>query len=373
MRMRLIIALKVFVFISISAQSNFLFANKKLTEDYVSNFKASAISEMKRTGIPASIKLAQGMLESNLGRSDLAYRANNHFGIKCGNNWTGEVYYKLDDDIDSTGNIMESCFRSYASAFESYVAHSDFLTNPAKSSRYGFLFTLGTTDYEGWANGLRFSGYATDPTYANKLIKIIESNQLYKYDEPIMTPKNNASEPILVSNEVKENPKSTNSKVDVKNTDVKKTTPKTSSNTKYKSSKINDLKAVYANGGETVKDLSNRMGKDVFEILEYNEGITSQDEIFDDGEIVFLEKKKRAYHDDQTAFHIVSSDETMYEISQMYGIRLESLLAKNNLTHDAVPNKGAKISLIKNLSKKETPSFRYVERFDSYVDLGGLK
>lgn len=373
MRMKFIIALKVFVFMSISAQSSYMFANKKLTEDYVSNFKSAAISEMKRTGIPASIKLAQGMLESNLGRSDLAYRANNHFGIKCGSNWTGEVYYKLDDDIDSTGNIKESCFRSYASALESYVAHSDFLTNPAKSSRYGFLFTLGTTDYEGWANGLRFSGYATDPTYANKLIKIIESNQLYKYDEPIFTPRNNASELVLVSNEVKENPKNNQSKDAVKNSEVKKTTTKASPNAKYKTSKINDLKAVFAFGGETIKELSNRMGKDVFEILEYNEGITTQDEILEDGEIVFLEKKKRAYHDDQTAFHLVSSDETMYEISQMYGVRLESLLAKNNLTSDAVPNKGAKISLIKNLSKKETPSFRYVERFDSYVDLGGLK
>jgi len=371
--MKFIIAIKVFVFMSISAQTSYMFANKKLTEDYVSNFKAAAISEMKRTGIPASIKLAQGMLESNLGRSDLAYRANNHFGIKCGGNWTGEVYYKLDDDIDSTGNLQESCFRSYASAFESYVAHSDFLTNPAKSSRYGFLFTLGTTDYEGWANGLRFSGYATDPTYANKLIKIIESNQLYKYDEPIFTPKDNASEPVLVSNEVKENPKNVQSKVDVKNTEVKNKTPKASTKTRYKSIKINDLKALYANGGETIKDLSKRMGKDVFEILEYNEGITSQDEILDAGAIVFLEKKKRAYHDDNTAFHTVTADETMYDISQMYGIRLESLLAKNNLTPDAVPNQGAKISLIKNLSKKDTPSFRYVERFDSYVDLGGLK
>lgn len=115
------------------------------------------------------------------------------------------------------------------------------------------------------------------------------------------------------------------------------------------------------------------MGKDVFEILEYNEGIASQDDILDDGEIVFLEKKKRAYHDDNITFHTVTDKETMYDISQLYGIRLESLLAKNNLTPDAVPNKGAKISLFKNLSKKETPSFRYVERFDSYVDLGGLK
>lgn len=371
--MRLIIALKVFVFISISAQSSFLFANKKLTEDYVTNFKSSAISEMKRTGIPASVKLAQGMLESNLGRSDLAFKANNHFGIKCGGNWTGEVYYKHDDDIDSTGNLMESCFRSYPTAFESYIAHSDFLANPAKASRYGFLFTLGSTDYEGWANGLRFSGYATDPTYANKLIKIIESNQLYKYDEPVIMPKNNVQKPILVISEVKENPKSNKPISESGKPEIKKTPSKASPRSKYKYARINDLKAIYANGGETVKDVSKRIGQDVFEILEYNEGVAGQDDVLDEGEIVFLEKKKRAYHDDKTAFHIVTANETMYDISQKYGIRLESLLSKNNLTPDAVPNNGAKISLIKNLSKKDTPSFRYVEKFDSFVDLGGLK
>lgn len=368
MRMRLIIALKVFVFISISAQSSSIFANKKLTEDYVASFKAAAISEMKRTGIPASIKLAQGMLESNLGRSDLAFKANNHFGIKCGALWTGEVYYKLDDEIDSTGNLKESCFRSYTSAFESYVAHSDFLTNPAKVARYGFLFSLGTTDYEGWANGLRFSGYATDPAYATKLIKIIESNQLFKYDEPIIMPKNTKNEPILVSREVKANQKISKPTIEENKPQTKK-----SSLGKYKSTKINDIKAVYAFGGETVKDVSIRMGKDVFEILEYNEGISSQDEVLADGEIIFLDKKKRSFHDEKIAFHVVASNETMYDISQLYGIRLESLLAKNNLTSDAVPNQGAKISLIKNLSKKDTPSFRYVEKFDSFVDLGGLK
>ncbi len=371
--MKFIIALRVFIFMSILLPSSSLFANKKLTEDYVSNFRAAAISEMKRTGIPASIKLAQGMLESNLGRSDLAYKANNHFGIKCGSTWTGEVFYKHDDDIDSTGSLMESCFRSYNSPFESYIAHSDFLTNPAKASRYGFLFALSTTDYEGWANGLRFSGYATDPTYANKLIKIIESNQLYKYDEPSIRPKNNVQEPILVSSDVNENQKTNKPKVETNTSDAKKTPSKTSSGAKYKSTKINDLIAIYANGGETMKDVSRRLGKDVYEILEYNEGVASQDDVLDEGEIIFLEKKKRAYHDDKTAFHIVTANETMYDISQKYGIRLESLLSKNNLTPDAVPNNGAKISLIKNLSKKDTPSFRYVEKFDSFVDLGGLK
>jgi flagellum-specific peptidoglycan hydrolase FlgJ len=164
-------------------------ANKKLTENYIYTYKNIAISEMKRTGIPASIKLAQGILESDLGRSPLANLANNHFGIKCGKDWGGEVFYKLDDDTDSTGTLIESCFRAFSSGAESYTAHSEFLTNPAKASRYGFLFDLASTDYVGWANGLKFAGYASDPSYPQKLIKIIENNKLYLFDENIQLEK----------------------------------------------------------------------------------------------------------------------------------------------------------------------------------------
>lgn len=357
-------------------------ANKKLTENYISTYRSIAVSEMKRTGIPASIKLAQGILESDLGRSPLAYQANNHFGIKCGKEWSGDVYHKLDDDTDSTGMLVESCFRAFSSADESYIAHSEFLTNPSKQARYGFLFELSTTDYVGWANGLKFAGYATDPAYPSKLIKIIESNKLHLYDEMI-SPKPKEYVTDSSKEKVKDKPKSAepqivkaDQKVDSnnnKNNDPKRTKYNNQPRINSKFSHINELKMIYASGNESVKQIAQRSGTDVFEILEYNEELKSQDFVPNSNDIVFLERKKKNITNEGPTFHIVNDGETMYSISQRYGIRLESLLAKNNLHPDAIPLKGETVSLISHLSKKDTPRYKMVERFDSYVDLGGLK
>lgn len=374
-------------------------ANKKLTENYISTYKDIAISEMKRSGIPASIKLAQGILESDIGRSPLANLANNHFGIKCGKDWGGEVFYKLDDDTDSTGTLIESCFRAFGSAEESYTAHSEFLMNPAKASRYGFLFDLSTTDYVGWANGLKFAGYASDPAYPQKLIKIIENNKLYLFDENIKLEKreyaandnskgnqSNDKGPVKVSYDVhassgkKAEPQIVKADQKTNRTNQKQrdtisdvTKDKDRAKTKAKYGQINELPIVYASGNESVKGIAQRTGKNVFDILEYNEELKSPDYIPNANEIVFLEKKKKNIHSDGPTTHIVNDGETMYVISQRYGIRLESLLAKNNLHKDAVPIRGETISLVSHLSKKDTPRHKLVERFDSYVDLGGLK
>src|SRR5688500_8307242 len=148
---------------------------------YIELYKDIAVSEMMRTGIPASIKLAQAIHESACGKSDLACKANNHFGIKCGNDWNGKKYNQEDDDYKD-GELVKSCFREFRTVYDSYIAHSDFLTDPAKSKRYGFLFELDQTDYKGWARGLAKAGYATDPQYANKIIDLIEKYELYQYD-----------------------------------------------------------------------------------------------------------------------------------------------------------------------------------------------
>ena len=148
---------------------------------YIRKYQDIAIEEMKRTGIPASIKLAQGILESNCGQSELACKANNHFGIKCGGNWDGKSFQKEDDDYEN-GKLVESCFREFKSACDCYKAHSDFLSDPAKASRYGPLFLLDLTDYRGWAKGLSKAGYATDPQYADRLITIIEKYELFRFD-----------------------------------------------------------------------------------------------------------------------------------------------------------------------------------------------
>jgi len=155
-------------------------------EDYLAAYSDIAITEMNRTGIPASIKLAQGLLESNIGNSPLCTEANNHFGIKCGNEWTGKEMYREDDDYGVNNVLTKSCFRVFDSAKDSYIAHSEFIMNPAKDFRYGFLFSIPTSDYHGWAYGLQSAGYATDPEYGNKLIRLINAHQLYRFDGSIM-------------------------------------------------------------------------------------------------------------------------------------------------------------------------------------------
>ncbi len=146
---------------------------------YVQTYKDVAIIEMHRRGVPASIKLAQAILESRSGTSTFALSSNNHFGIKCKKHWQGETYYQKDDDKDEQGNLLESCFRSYDRVLESYVDHSNFL---AQRENYTSLFFLSRTDYKGWAHGLKRCGYATDPQYAEKLISIIEREDLAQYD-----------------------------------------------------------------------------------------------------------------------------------------------------------------------------------------------
>ncbi|HMW39086.1 MAG: glucosaminidase domain-containing protein [Saprospiraceae bacterium] len=151
-------------------------------ENYVSQYRDIAIREMMRTGIPASIKLAQGVMESQSGRSELAIQANNHFGIKCKSNWNGATYAYKDDDLNDKGELVESCFRKYESPEQSYKDHSDFLKN---RSRYKLLFEFDRSDYRSWARGLKMCGYATDPAYADKLIEIIERFELYNLDKEI--------------------------------------------------------------------------------------------------------------------------------------------------------------------------------------------
>lgn len=156
-----------------------------LTWQYIEQYKTIAIKEMQRVGIPASIKMAQAIVESNSGTSTLAQQSNNHFGIKCGNNWSGPQVYREDDDYEN-GLLIKSCFRAFNDPVESFMEHSDFLANP-NSLRYQPLFQLDVYDYQAWAVGLKRAGYATDPSYAEKLINIIEKYRLYELDLGIIS------------------------------------------------------------------------------------------------------------------------------------------------------------------------------------------
>jgi flagellum-specific peptidoglycan hydrolase FlgJ len=152
----------------------------ELAQSYIDNYKELAILEMERSGIPASIILAQGLHETNHGTSRLSIEANNHFGIKCKKYWQGKYYYHKDDDYDISGNLVESCFRAYDSAIDSYVDHSNYLVT---SKFYSSLFKLKKDDYKSWAYGLKQCGYATDSLYAEKLVGKIEKYDLHHYDE----------------------------------------------------------------------------------------------------------------------------------------------------------------------------------------------
>lgn len=294
--------------------------------EYIEQYKSIAISEMMRTGIPASIKLAQAMLESNCGKSDLACKANNHFGIKCGNDWKGKTFKKEDDDFDD-GKLVKSCFREFRTVYDSYIAHSDFLIDPAKSKRYGSLFELDATDYKGWAKGLSKAGYATDPQYAKRLIDIIERYQLYRLDS-------SSDEPLA------------------------SVSPERS--TGYNLVRYhNDVKYTEAAAGDTPLSLAKRHDVTVKQIIRYNDDIEEESQELNAGTRVYLQPKRNQNHG-QVKAHLLKPGETLTGISQIYGIKLEAILKRNGLQPGDIPAPNQKIFL----KGKSTQKLRTINPYD---------
>ena len=279
---------------------------------YIDRYKDVAMEEMKRTGIPASIKLGQAILESNAGRSELSRKSNNHFGIKCGPSWTGETHAHKDDDYDENGNLIKSCFRKYDSAKRSFYGHSEFLKKP----RYRFLFTdINPLDYESWAYGLKTAGYATNPKYPSILIGIIRKYELYQYDKMVVEgPAKDPLDPILIS---------------------------ASSGT---ISRNNDLRVVYAAADQTPNDIANQYKTKLRCLLKYNEKLGRGGKKLKQGEKVYLQKKRRNWRG-REKYHYVKEGETMYQIAQKYGIRLNKLYRKNRMDMNTQPAIGAKIKI----------------------------
>lgn len=278
--------------------------------DYINKYKDIAIREMERAGIPASIKLAQAILESDAGRSDLARRANNHFGIKCNIEWDGKKYYKKDDDYDDRGKLIESCFRVYKDPDASFVAHSEFLRDPKKLERYGFLFRLDPTDYRRWARGLRSSGYATAGNYDSRLIDLIERYELYKYDQMSAAPGE-----IIVSEE---------------------------STVGYRVN--NDVKYVLAMDNEPVEEIARRTFTSLSTLLDYNENLTGSDQRLSKDEKVYLQPKRSSYRGKQT-WHYVKQGENMMMISNQYAISLDKLYERNRMPQGTEPAPNERIKL----------------------------
>ena len=254
----------------------------KQYEEYIKKYRDIAVEEMERYHIPASITLAQGLLESGAGQGTLARKSNNHFGIKCGGDWRGKSV-KHDDDA------RDECFRVYKNAADSYRDHSKFLVG---RPRYASLFKLDMTDYKGWAHGLKKAGYATNPRYAYQLIDIIERYDLYKYDKngglKWMKGNPNPHQPYLA----------------------------------------NGLVYVIGRSGDTWKSLSKEFDISKRKLRKYND--LYKDYVIQDGDILYLEKKNRKAQKGNIV-HVLRHGESMYSISQKYGIRLKRLYKMNKM------------------------------------------
>jgi hypothetical protein len=285
-------------------------------EEYIRKYQLLAIEEMGRSGIPASIKMAQAVLESGNGNSELARKSNNHFGIKCKTGWQGQKVYHDDDE-------RGECFRKYRSVEDSYRDHSTFLTT---SPRYAFLFQLPKDDYKGWARGLKQAGYATARHYDNTLIKIIEDHKLYRLDykqtiQPMVAQRGKTPVNIPVAENNVINPY-----------------------TRRQVIKINNLEAVVASQGETYETIAQSLGLKPWEVYKFNDrpaGYRPQP-----SEVVYIEAKKRkARRKDQ--FHVAAQDESLHYISQMYGVKLKPLSRRNRLPAGQQPRQGEIIYLRK--------------------------
>ena len=271
---------------------------------YMEKYASLAVSEMERTGVPASITLAQGMLESNAGLSALAVKGNNHFGIKCHNDWTGKKM-KWDD------NAPHECFRMYPNAESSFRDHSDFLRG---KDRYKELFELKSTDYKGWARGLKKAGYATDPSYAQKLISIIEDYRLYEYDKGIKVnpePPLEAEAPVQVTAQT----------IDRKYREHVRFT------LGRKVYEQNGVPFVYATEGESWASIASSNGLFLREILRFND--LSADAALAPGTKVYLSRKKAQAQKGVDRYVAGADGETLWEISQRFGIRLAALQRMN--------------------------------------------
>ena len=346
----------LFAFLVFSTESK---ASGPIITQYVDQYKSIAIAEMHRTGIPASIKMAQALLESDFGRSSLALTANNHFGIKCGRSWRGKTFYKEDDDRNKEGDLIESCFRTYLTAEESFIAHSKFLADTKKGYRYGFLFDFGSTDYHSWAHGLKKSGYATDPKYPQKLIMIIENNELYLLDEEVFSRGNSlatveANTSIEPKEIIFEKPivwaQSKESMAPIVKAKERK-----KSKRRYKT--INGSRAMVVTEGDTPESISKQERVNYRKLSIYNEQIVSKDQELEDGDLIFLKAKKKEFKGNKKN-HRVRKGETMQDIAHMYGIWLNELYVKNRMPKGSQAMEGERIVLKGLVKIKKRPKFK---------------
>ena len=305
--------------------SQCLFAQSKaVIQDYIEKFKDIAITEMARTGVPASITLAQGIHETAAGTSQLVVKSNNHFGIKCKTEWTGEKVYHDDD-------ARGECFRKYDDPFISYQDHSDFLRTRA---HYASLFTLDPEDYESWAHGLKKAGYATNPKYPQILIKLIRDYNLQDYTLIALGKKEySANAPIWAKAKPVEQPDVVITKKAERQNPVKRFYPQGVF-------AINDTKVIAIAKGTSYLMIAEEHNISLARLFEFND-LKDGDVAREDGLLFLQRKRKTGAHET----HLVAEGETLYQVSQEEGIRLESLLQLNFLAAGAQVLAGEKLYL----------------------------
>jgi hypothetical protein len=290
--------------------------SQRTPDQYIAKYAGMAVKEMKRSGVPASITLSQGMLESGNGNSYLAKDGNNHFGIKC-HTWTGQKIY-ADDDAKG------ECFRKYDSVEESYKDHSDFLRN---NSRYHFLFELKITDYEGWCKGLKQAGYATSPTYAESLIKLIEKYKLYEYDS-------GNAKPIDNDKPDKRPDRNNNQTQDNFNINPYLNEVLTNNNVEY----------IIVKDSLSLRDLSLQLDLMNWQLAKYND--LDKDALLVKGQNIYI-KPKRNKADKEHATHTVKEGETIRSISQDYAVKTSKIYKYNLLEEGTEPAPGTVLNLRK--------------------------
>ncbi len=291
-------------------------------EEYIEKYKNIAIAHMEHYGIPASITMAQGILESNSGNSPLSLSSNNHFGIKCKKDWAGERVYHDDDE-------KGECFRKYPSVEASYRDHAEFLD---KSPRYDSLFVYSSSDYRSWARGLKAAGYATAPDYAERLVRIIEENKLYLLDREGGTQLYAEAHGAVPSTE--EIIPFPNSDEGIDPNAYRVTI---NAHRGYNVYRTNNVCYVLAKDGDRYEHIASLFELSAKSLRRYNDvGALAQPKR---GDIIFIERKSKAWGGN-TLLHTVRNNETLYEISQVYGIRLRSLARLNKLKPDAKLSNG---------------------------------
>jgi len=310
------------------AQSNAV-PGRYSRQDYIEMWKMVALQKMYDHGIPASITLAQGILESGNGNSTLARKANNHFGIKC-HGWGGPGYY-MDDDA------KDECFRVYKTADESFEDHSQFLLK----NRYADLFKLKSTDYKGWAKGLKKAGYATSPTYAKRLIEIIEESQLNKLDRI-----SNKDFLAMGGSKKKKKDSVANSKTEggkkghVKKAEEGKVEELVLIRGREVSFSKNNVKYILAKGGDNYEKIADDLELGRWQILKYND--LDKNTKIKSGDIIYIQPKRSKAKE---PVHVIQVGESFWDISQHYGIKLKKLLKRNNIEPGTIPVPGKKVKL----------------------------